>query len=729
MRKLISQLFLLLFGMLGLLSTSHAELTDLGNGLVNDTSLDITWMKDANLFKTLCDANDPIVRDFVPPFAAFPQGGVTVASICAENGRIDLANAQAWVERLNNLNYLGYSDWRQPVTTQPDESCDTQASFGQLILGAGYNCTGSELGHLFNVTLGNPNDEGTGVNGGIVGTDCYPNEPLNCFFNTGPFINTQANRFWAGSPAPGSFDGNQFLSDLGSGPAWIFNTSRGYQATGSGFFDINNIWLVRSGLSVVKPQEPSAFFNDTSLDISWVSDANLFKTLCDADDPIATGFIPPAPDTSGAGTNASSICANNGKMTWGNAQGWIERLNSQSYLGYSDWRHPQTAQPDASCENQAMVDAQSVSGGFNCTASELGHLFNVTLDNPNDAGTGATGGTTGTDCFGSGTAPQHCFQNTGDFINSKPARYWTNREAPGFFSSYSSNTFVTVSSYRWVFNTNKGVQESAHEGFNAEQVWPVRGGQSVAAPVDLGNGLINDSSLNITWMKDANLFKTLCDANHPIATQFLPPITNVPGLGDITAASICANNGKMTWGNAHGWIKRLNSQSYLGYSDWRQPTTPEPDDSCDTQAVFEQSGLGAGYNCTGSELGHLFNVTLGNPNDEGTAINGGKIGTDCFPNAPQHCFLNTGSFINTQANTFWAGNPAPGSFNGSEFRDDSGSGPAWVFNTSKGYQTTDSGWFNTQNVWPVRSGLSIVISSGNNVPIISIIQLLLLNEE
>jgi hypothetical protein len=80
-----------------------------------------------------------------------------------------------------------------------------------------------------------------------------------------------------------------------------------------------------------------------------MKDANLFKTLCDAADPIATGFTPV--DTA----DAATVCSNNGRMTWNDAEVWIARLNAQNYRGHNDWRQPLTPQPDASCETQAMV--------------------------------------------------------------------------------------------------------------------------------------------------------------------------------------------------------------------------------------------------------------------------------------------------------------------------------------------------------------------------------------
>lgn len=75
-----------------------------------------------------------------------------------------------------------------------------------------------------------------------------------------------------------------------------------------------------------------------------------------------------------------------------------------------------------------------------------------------------------------------------------------------------------------------------------------------------GNGEVDafyDTDLDITWLRDANV------------------------------------NGPMQWDAQMAWADRF---SFAGYSDWRLPTS----DAC------------CGYDCTGSEMGHLWYVELGN---------------------------------------------------------------------------------------------------------------------
>lgn len=89
----------------------------------------------------------------------------------------------------------------------------------------------------------------------------------------------------------------------------------------------------------------------------------------------------------------------------------------------------------------------------------------------------------------------------------------------------------------------------------------------------LGGLAVYDTDLDITWLADANA------------------------------------NGSMNWATATAWAAGL---SVGGFTDWRLPTTADPDPSCtDDTAGLNPSADAMGFNCTGSELGHLFYVELG----------------------------------------------------------------------------------------------------------------------
>ena len=98
-----------------------------------------------------------------------------------------------------------------------------------------------------------------------------------------------------------------------------------------------------------------------------------------------------------------------------------------------------------------------------------------------------------------------------------------------------------------------------------------------------GDGTVDafyDTDLNITWRRNANL------------------------------------NGLMTWADAVTWADNM---TFGGYSDWRLPA----------------SAACLGFNCTASEMGHLWYVELGN------------LAGDVTP--------NTGNFGNMQLYAYWSG--------------------------------------------------------------------------
>lgn len=97
-----------------------------------------------------------------------------------------------------------------------------------------------------------------------------------------------------------------------------------------------------------------------------------------------------------------------------------------------------------------------------------------------------------------------------------------------------------------------------------------------------GDGVVDafyDTDLDLTWLRNANV------------------------------------NGLMDWATAVAWADGF---SFAGYDDWRLPTS----DSC------------SGYNCTGSEMGHLWYWELGNL---------------------QGAMNHTGSFQNLQSFMYWSG--------------------------------------------------------------------------
>lgn len=169
-----------------------------------------------------------------------------------------------------------------------------------------------------------------------------------------------------------------------------------------------------------------------------------------------------------------------------------------------------------------------------------------------------------------------------------------------------------------------------------------------AALIDRGGGLIYDTDQNITWLADANYART----------------------------SGYDANGSMDWSQAMTWAANLSyydSVRNVTYDDWRLPTTLQRDTSCGFQYGVDSYG----YNCTGSELGHLFYSELG-----GVAYQSIVTTHDADYNL----------FTNVESSDYWSATeyaPNPSY--------------AWRFVTSLGYQGP-SYKSNSHYAWAVRDG-------------------------
>lgn len=152
----------------------------------------------------------------------------------------------------------------------------------------------------------------------------------------------------------------------------------------------------------------------------------------------------------------------------------------------------------------------------------------------------------------------------------------------------------------------------------------------------LGGLAVYDTGQNITW---------LANASAGAGSSFDDGSSNTDGL--------------MSWNNATAWASSL---TVGGFNDWRLPTT---DAAC-----------GSSFNCTNSEMGHLFFTELGV-----TANNSILTSTD----------PDLALFSNIQSIGAWTATEVfPGS------------GSAWRFNLGSGSQGT--GGKNTALVaWAVRS--------------------------
>lgn len=168
-----------------------------------------------------------------------------------------------------------------------------------------------------------------------------------------------------------------------------------------------------NGNAVVGNDVDAVFLYDDVLNVTWLRDAN-----------------------AGAGSAYDDIGINggtttDGQMTWAQANTWAANLVVGAY---DDWRLPTLKPVNGASFNYNYTTNGTSDLGFGAratgwgTASEMGHLFYVTLGNNRDS-----------------------FSNTGDFQNLQSYVYWSGLEvAPDFawfftFDGYQNAGEKTVS--------------------------------------------------------------------------------------------------------------------------------------------------------------------------------------------------------------------------------------------------------------------------------------------
>lgn len=204
-----------------------------------------------------------------------------------------------------------------------------------------------------------------------------------------------------------------------------------------------------------------------------------------------------------------------------------------------------------------------------------------------------------------------------------------------------------------------------------------------AALVASPNGqTIYDTDLNVTWLANTNL-----------------AATNSFGVNGINA------DGSMHWNTAQSWISAMNASNYMGYSDWRLPTTNPANGRVvytgwsfdgSTDFGYNISAQGTAYaGSIGSEMSHLYYYELGNKGFYNTAgeLQSGEVQSG-------NGFVNASSFYNLKPWSFyWSGTVYD------PYNDGFGSSTeiAWYF-TSYGMQYSAYGSSNFMNALAVRTG-------------------------
>ena len=203
-------LILLLIIILSFSVSANAELynrgTDiLGNRLIYDSDLDVTWYDYMNSYSNWYTQMD-------------------------------------WASALT-VNFRGtiYDDWRLPATVDGSTGYRYDGTSSH-----GYNNTSSEMGHLFYIELGNTGAYDTSGNQQSCWGDPLT-RPNSCLINTGDFQNLQSHY---------SLSGTDYAAATGN--AWTFDFAYGSQGPDLKFEGYGYAIAVRAGDVAVVPEPISS---------------------------------------------------------------------------------------------------------------------------------------------------------------------------------------------------------------------------------------------------------------------------------------------------------------------------------------------------------------------------------------------------------------------------------------------------------------------------------------
>jgi len=285
-------------------------LTPMGDGTVFDSNQNIYWLADANL------AGNPQMRQSLAPNLKINP-----------DGTMDYSTAWLWVQALNKKKYLNHNNWQLPVTPAVDNTCSSLGTDN-----FGIACSGSALGNLYNVGLGEP----------------LPDSVVPDFSATmGVLQDVQPSMYWTLDPHNSGQETFSFLSEVKATNTTPFNYMH-VLATLQGA--INGQAPASSGVVPYTngPGAGKAIYDAGALDggRTWLLDANLARCPQGSGCPYQFGitgtttirskhtkkkFHPPLIDKDGA---MLFDTANNPQT------GWIAAMNTSGYAGGNNWALP-----------------------------------------------------------------------------------------------------------------------------------------------------------------------------------------------------------------------------------------------------------------------------------------------------------------------------------------------------------------------------------------------------
>jgi len=203
--------------------------------------------------------------------------------------------------------------------------------------------------------------------------------------------------------------------------------------------------------------------NDTDLNITWLANANLAATnTFGLARNVNLGNIPSYNGYFG------TYIYDDGRMTWGGAMKWIAAMNAANYLGYNNWRLPNTTDMGKPGCNSTLNGTDC---GYNSIGSEMAHLYYSELGNLGYASTTAY------------NQPGYGLVNKGPFTHFMASLYWSGPE----YALYDN---------AWNFNFADGYQNASGE-MDRMFAFAVRSGQVATVPVPAAGWLFGSGLLGL----------------------------------------------------------------------------------------------------------------------------------------------------------------------------------------------------------------------------------------
>ena len=291
---------------------------------VYDWVNNVVWLADANL----AGQTRPDGKDFRFGLPGCPPLTIEPTEPCVNpSGSMNYTSAVKWVQRMNDANYLGHSDWQLPTAPLKEDSHCSSNGPWPYREGFAFGCDLGALGYLYYTALG----------------ITAPNTAVPIPPNTvGPFTNLQPNLYWSDSPG-----GGHACPD----PIANFSFASGAHGGGCGGDYADVLPMIKgevlgmplpAGSNELYVNPGGEAIYDPETDVTWLANANLAATWLPLSslgefDTLGLPLCETAPDT-------TPCVALDGSMDYASAQQFIINMNAydggKGYLGQKNWRLP-----------------------------------------------------------------------------------------------------------------------------------------------------------------------------------------------------------------------------------------------------------------------------------------------------------------------------------------------------------------------------------------------------